>query len=206
MHAPGEHQPGNPQDPWGMPLTLSQAMMQHHKTNLATKGAGMAKLCGREATGRSPRAWLLRHGLGDAPLTPLLAVRLAVRLRARILGNVLLAALIIAASLVRSADLMATGKFGGFGPHQPWLILVLGALIAGLLLARALLDAWVRRVDRRAGAALGRRVAHPIQPGWRALLGRPYAVVAGASFAGAFALGASAPAVGGDSLRYGAIM
>ena len=46
-------------------------------------------------------------------------------------------------------------------------LLVLAALVVGLLLAQSLLDWWVRRVDRRAGATLPRRAAHPIQLGWR---------------------------------------
>ncbi|WP_157253777.1 hypothetical protein [Nonomuraea typhae] len=156
----------------------------------------------RPAAARLADAWLLRHGLGDTPLTPLLAARVTVRLRARALGSVLLAVLILGASAVRAADLVA----GASGPHRSTPVLVLGVLIVGLLLLRALLDAWVRRADRRAGATLARRAAHPIQPDWLELLGRPYALVAAGTFVTALALGAAALAVGEESVRYGAIV
>lgn len=155
---------------------------------------------------RCAETWLRRHGLGDGPPTPLLTARLAVRRRARLLGSVLQAVLILGATLVQVSDRLATSAFGGFGPH-PWAkVLVLSALIAGLLLIRTLLDVWIRRVDRQAGAALVRRAAHSAQPGWRPLLGRPYAILAAGTFAGAFALGASALAVGEGTARHAAVV
>lgn len=144
------------------------------------------------------RDWLQGHGLSDGPPTPLLTARLAVRRRARLLGSLLQAAFIPGAALALT--------FGGFGSQRPVPVLALSALVVGLLLARTLIDAWVRRVDRRAGAALARRAAHPVQPGWRALLGRPYAVLAGGTFVGAVALGVSALAVGEGTARYAAVV
>ncbi|MET7338578.1 hypothetical protein [Nonomuraea sp. NPDC005650] len=155
---------------------------------------------------RSAGSWLAQHGLGDGPPTPLLATRLAARSRARLLSSVLVAVLFVAAALAQVSGLRAKSESGGPGPGGSTPVLVLGASIVGLLLARTLLDAWVRRVDRRAGAALARRVAHPVQPGWRDLLGRPYAALAGSTFAGALALGASALAVGEGTTRQAAVV
>ncbi|MEU7742123.1 hypothetical protein [Nonomuraea sp. NPDC049158] len=160
----------------------------------------------RPAKVRCTGTWLQRHGLGDGPPTPLLTTRLAVRRRARLLGSVLLAALYIAAALVQATDRLTTAAFGGLWPRRATLVLVLSVLIIGLVLARTLLDAWVRRVDRQAGAALARRVAHPVQLGWRILLGWRYAVLVAGTFAGAFALGVSALAVGEGTARYAAVV
>ncbi|YCK37376.1 hypothetical protein ACNF49_25980 [Actinomadura sp. ATCC 39365] len=153
---------------------------------------------------RCAETWLRRHGLNDGPPTPLLATRLAVRRRVRLLGSVLLAVLIVAASLAQVAAL--PGASGGSGPNRLVPMLALSGSIAALLLTQVLLDAWVRRVDRRAGAALPRRVTHPVQLGWAALLGRPYAVMAGAAFACAFALGASALVVTEGTARHAAVV
>lgn len=147
---------------------------------------------------RYAKVWLQQHGLGDGPPTPLLTARLAVRWRARTLDSVLQAVLIIGAALALVS--------GGLGSRRPTPVLALGALIAALVLARVLLDAWIRRVDRRAGAALTQRAAHAVQPDWRDLLGRPYAVLVAGTFAGAFALGAIALAVGEGTARYAAVV
>ncbi|MCA2224743.1 hypothetical protein [Nonomuraea aurantiaca] len=155
---------------------------------------------------RCTGTWLQRHGLGDGPPTPLLTTRLAVRRRARLLGSVLLAALYIAAALAQATDLMATAASGGLWPRRPTLVLILSVLIIGLVLARMLLDAWVRRVDRQAGAALARRAAHPVQLGWRTLLGWRYAVLVAGTFAGASALGVSALTVDEGNVRYTAVV
>ncbi|MEV4372455.1 hypothetical protein AB0J71_35660 [Nonomuraea sp. NPDC049637] len=168
-------------------------------TNASTSDAGPPP-----ADVRSAETWLRRHGLGDGTPTPLLATRLAVRRRVRLLGSVLLAVLIIAASLAQVAAL--PGASGGAGPGRPAPMLALSGSIAALLLTQTLLDAWVRRVDRRAGSTLPRRVAHPVRLGWAALLGRPYAAVAGATFACAFALGVSALAVTEGTARYAAVV
>ncbi|MBT2229472.1 hypothetical protein [Nonomuraea sp. NEAU-A123] len=160
-------------------------------TNSSMPGAGP-----RRADVRCAGTWLLRHGLGDGPPTPLLTARLAVRRRVRLLGSVLSAVLILGAALVQVSDWPATSAFGGFGSHGPTKVLVLGAFIVGLLVVRTLLDTWVRRVDRRAGVALARR----------ALLGRPYAALAAGTFAGAFALGVSALVVGEGTARQAAVV
>lgn len=144
------------------------------------------------------KVWLQQHGLGDGPPTPLLTARLAVRWRARTLDSVLQAVLIIGAALALVS--------GGLGSRRPTPVLALGALIVALVLARTLLDAWIRHVDRQAGAALTQRAAHTVQPGWRDLLGRPYAALVAGTFAGAFALGASALAVGEGTARYAAVV
>ncbi|WP_189238501.1 hypothetical protein [Planomonospora parontospora] len=157
----------------------------------------------RAADLRSAGAWLARHGLADARPTPLLASRLAVRDRARLAAHVILAVLILASALAATS---AFGGFGGFPPPYPTSLPALTALVAGLLLAQSLLDRWVRRVDQRAGATLSRRATHAIQPGWRALLGLPYAVFALATSAGAMALAASALAVPDPTVRQLAVI
>ncbi|GII04483.1 hypothetical protein [Planobispora takensis] len=144
-------------------------------------------------------SWLRRHGLGEGPPTPLLTARLMVRGRVRVLDSVLQAVLIIAAALAQVAALPQPAD-------RSVPVLVLGVLVIVLLLARALLDAWVRRVDRRAGAELARRATHPMRPGLRTLLGWPYVVLSGATFAGAFALGVSALAVAEGVARHAAIV
>ncbi|MFI7420517.1 hypothetical protein [Nonomuraea sp. NPDC049684] len=170
-------------------------------TNASTSDAGPPP-----ADIRCAETWLRRHGLSDGPPTPLLATRLAVRRRVRLLGSVLLAVLIIAASLAQVAALPGAADGSGSGSDRLAPMLVLSGSIVALLLTQVLLDAWVRRVDRRAGAALPRRVTHPVQLGWAALLGRPYAVMAGATFACAFALGVSALAVTEGTARHAAVV
>lgn len=151
-------------------------------------------------------AWLVRHGLDTARPTPLLATRLAARRRARLADHIMLAALIIAAALAQAYDRLAVSAHGGFWPHSPVPLLALTALTAGLLLVRALLDRWVRRVDRRVGATLSRRAAHPVQPGWRAVLGRPHAAFAVATFTGAIVLAVSALVVQDPTVRNAAVI
>jgi hypothetical protein len=153
---------------------------------------------------RRAGAWLARHGLGEARPTALLAARLAARQRARLADSVILAVLIIAAALVQTGDRLATSEFGGFGPHRRLPLLVLMGLVAGLLLVQSAFGWWVRRVDRRVGAKLSRRAAHPVQPRWLVVLGRPYAAFAVATFAGSMALGLSALAVRDSTVRYSA--
>lgn len=143
-------------------------------------------------------AWLSGHGLAEARPTPLLAVRLAVRRRARLANQVLLAALFIGAALIRVTF--------GFRPQHALPLLLLAAMVAALLLAQVLLDQWVRRVDRRAGAALPRRTAHLAQPGWRTLLGTPHAAFMIATSGGAIVLAASALTVQDATVRYAALV
>jgi hypothetical protein len=143
--------------------------------------------------------WLALHGLADAEPTPLLVARLAVRRRAKVADSLLLAAFMIGAALTHAGRLT-------YAPSS-WLpLLVLVALVAGLLVAQWRLGWWVRRVDRRVGAQLARRVAHPVELGWPAVLGRPYAVFSVATFAGALLLAVSVLPVPDSSLRYGAIV
>ncbi|MFI7539631.1 hypothetical protein [Streptosporangium sp. NPDC049376] len=144
--------------------------------------------------------WLTMHDLAGTRPTPLLANRLAVRRRARLAAQIIPAVLIIASALA------AASAFGGPPPHRPLPLLALTALVAGLLLAQSLLDRWVRRVDQRAGATLSRRATHLIQPGWRAVLGRPYAAFAAATSAGTMALAASALALPDPTLRQPAVV
>ncbi|MEU6431835.1 hypothetical protein ABZ860_38550 [Microbispora sp. NPDC046973] len=154
----------------------------------------------RAADLRLADAWLARHGLSGARPTPLLADRLAVRGRARLVAAFIPAVLIVASALA------AVPAFDGSQSHRPLPLLALTALVAGLLLAQSLLDWWVRRVDQRAGASLSRRAAHLIQPGWRAVLGRPYAVFVVATFAGAMMLAGSALAVPDPTVRQLAVV
>lgn len=132
-------------------------------------------------------AWLRRHGLDEAGATPALATRLAVRGRARLGNSLLLAGLFIAASLVQVYQL-ATDP-------TPGTVALLAVIAGGLIATQFLLDRWVRGVDRRVGATLTRRAAHPVQPGWRTVLGRPHAALRLGAFLGAAALAVSAVVV-----------
>ncbi|NUT45672.1 MAG: hypothetical protein HOV86_37350 [Thermoactinospora sp.] len=151
-----------------------------------------------EADLRSAGDWLTRHHLTGTAVTPVLASRLAVRRRARLFAHIMLAVLILGSSLVAALS--------GFQPQRPVPLLALTALVAGLLAGQTLLDWWVRRVDQRAGATLSRRAAHSIQPGWQDVLGRPYAVFALATFAGAMMLTGSALAVPDSTVRQLAVV
>ncbi|MEU5884329.1 hypothetical protein [Spirillospora sp. NPDC047279] len=144
--------------------------------------------------------WLARHGLADAEPSPLLAVRLAVRRRAKVVDSVLLAAFLIGAAATHALTLPAEVT-SSWSP-----LLVLAALVAGLLAAQWLLGWWVRRVDRGVGARLSRRVAHPVELGWPAVLGRPYALFMVATFTGALLLAVSVLPISDSGLRSGAIV
>ncbi|MEW9550558.1 hypothetical protein [Nonomuraea sp. NPDC050783] len=154
---------------------------------------------------RRAREWLGWHGLGEATPTPLLARRLAVRRRARLAHHVMLAVLILAAALVQLHNLVSVTPDGS-GRGWPWPLVALTGLVAALLAGRALLESWVRRVDRQAGAALTRRAAHPVQVSWRELLGRPYAACAAGIHAAAFVLAAGALAIDDTRVRYAAVV
>ncbi|MEU7908586.1 hypothetical protein [Actinoplanes sp. NPDC049118] len=145
-------------------------------------------------------AWLAGHGLVDVQPTPLLATRLAVRRRTRLAASVLLAAFIIAVALTYTG-----GMVDGSG-YRRWLLLVVTALVVGLVVAQSLLDWWVRRVDRRAGAALPRRAAYPVRLGWRTVLGWPRAAFAAATFAGATALAVGTLTLHNSTARYAAVI
>jgi hypothetical protein len=151
-------------------------------------------------------AWLAGHGLVGVEPTPLLATRLAARRRARHTEGIMLAVLMLGAGLTFAYDRLATAAGGELRPSGRGTLLVLAALVVALLAGRLLVDGWVRRVDRRAGALLSRRAAHPVQPGWRAVLGRPYAAFTVANLAGATALALGSLAVRDEALRHGAII
>ncbi|MFV2012523.1 MULTISPECIES: hypothetical protein [unclassified Micromonospora] len=152
----------------------------------------------RQTEHSETRQWLDQHGLTDTDSTPLLATRLAVRRRAKFAGDVLLAAFLIGAALTHAAVRVTDAAYS-------WLpLLVLTALVIGMLVAQWLLRDWVRRVDRRAGAQLSRRVAHPVGFGWPAVLGRPYAVFTVAAYTAALGLAVSVLPVSDPVLRAGA--
>ena len=153
----------------------------------------------RQADHTEVGRWLALHGLADVEPTPLLVARLAVRRRAKVLGSLLLAGFVIGAALAHVLGLPDVT----FSRLQ---LLVLVALVVGLLVGQWLLGWWVRHVDRRAGAQLTRRVAHPVELGWPAVLGRPYAVFTVATFAAALLLSVSVLPVSDASLRYGAFL
>ena len=162
----------------------------------------------RDANLEEARAWLAGHGLADAQPTPLLATRLAARRRKRLTAAVLLAVFICAVALVYVTALpaIADTAVDGLGPVRRRALLVVTAMVIGLVLAQSLLDRWVRRVDQRAGATLPRRAAHPLRPGWRAVLGVPYAAFTAGTFAVAAALAIAALPVRDASARYSAVV
>jgi len=151
-------------------------------------------------------AWLAGHGLADVRPTPLLAARLAVRRRARLAASVLLAVFILAAALAYVSDLPPGPAVDGFEAHQRWWLLALAAAVVGWVLVQSLMDRWVRRVDRRAGATLPRRATHPVRLGWRTVLGWPRAAFAAATFAGATALAIGALTPHNSTARYAAVI
>jgi hypothetical protein len=108
---------------------------------------------------------------------------------------------------MREADHAETGRWlarHGLADAEPTPLLVLAALTVGLLAGQWLLGWWVRRADRTAGAQLSRRVAHPVEFGWPAVLGRAHAGFAVATFTGAVLLAVSVLPVPDPGLRYGA--
>ncbi|MGW2347887.1 hypothetical protein [Actinacidiphila glaucinigra] len=151
-------------------------------------------------------AWLAGHGLADVRPTPLLATRLAVRRRTRLTSQILLAAFIIVVALVYTGARTAEAAFGGAGLYRPWSLLVLTAVVVALVLAQSLLDRRVRQADRRAGADLPRRAAHPVRLGWRTVLGRPRAAFAAATFAGAMLMAVGALTAHDSTARYAALI
>ncbi|MFI6984078.1 hypothetical protein ACIBSV_36490 [Embleya sp. NPDC050154] len=150
--------------------------------------------------------WLAGHGLVDVRPTPLLAARLAARRGTRLAAHVLLAVFIMVVALIYVTDRPAGASDDGSGPYRHWSLPVLTAAVAALVLAQSLLDRWVRRVDRRAGATLPRRVAHPVRLGWRTVLGGPRAAFAVATFAGATALAIAALTVRDSAARHAALV
>ncbi|WP_067812727.1 hypothetical protein [Actinomadura kijaniata] len=143
--------------------------------------------------------WLAQHGLGDTEPSPLIAARLAVRRRAKVGHSLLLAAFVVGAALTHALTLPADVT-SSWPP-----LLALAGLVTGLLVAQWLLGCWVRRVDRGIGARLSRRVAHPVELGWPAVLGRPYTLFTVATFTGALLLALSVLPIPDSGLRAGAV-
>ena len=143
--------------------------------------------------------WLARHGLGEIQPTPALAARLAVRWRARLLENELAAALIIIAALTFVFGLGRRGE-----AERLLLVVILSVVVIGLLVARSWLSSWVGRVDRRAAAALSRRVTLSVRPTWLALVGGAYVAVGVAVAALTAALAVAVLATTASTARYGA--
>jgi hypothetical protein len=143
--------------------------------------------------------WLGKHGLNEADATPVLAARLAVRRKAQLANHLMLAGLFVAAALVQAA--LLTWEL-----DTPALVVVLAVVAGGLVVGQFLVDRWVRTVDRQAGATLSRRAAHPLHPGWRALLGPAHALLGLGAFVGAMALAVSALVVSDATVRYTALV
>jgi hypothetical protein len=144
------------------------------------------------------RAWLRQHDLDEAHATPVLAARLAARRSAKLGHSLILAGLLLAAAFVQVYLMVEV--------ESPAPVALLAAAVGGLVVTQFLLDRWVRGVDQRMGATLSRRATHPVQPGWRAVLGRPHAALALAAFLGAAALAVSALAVSDEAERYPALV
>lgn len=154
----------------------------------------------RQADQAAIRLWLDQHGLIDAEPTPLLKTRLSVRVQAKVVGSLLIAGFMIGAALTHVLRLKD-------GVTSSWLpLLLLAMLVAGLLVGQWLLGWWVRRVDQKAGAQLSQRVAHPVALGWRAVLGRPFAIFTVATYAAALLLAVSVLPIADTGLRNGAIV
>jgi hypothetical protein len=154
----------------------------------------------REAERTEAGQWLARHGLDGTEPTPLLAARLVVRRRAKLVDSILLAAFILGAALTHVWKGLPDGGSSRLS------LLVLVALAVGMLVGQWLIGGWVRRVDKRAGARLPRRVAHPAELGWRAVLGRPYAVFTVATYGAALLLAVSVLSIPDSDLRSGAVV
>jgi hypothetical protein len=142
--------------------------------------------------------WLRQHGLDEAHATPVLAARLAARGGARLGNSLLLAGLFVAAALVQAYQRVKV--------EAPMLVALLAVVAGGLVVTQFLLDRWVRGVDQRMGATLSRRAAHPVQPGWQTVLGRPHAAMRLGTFVGAVALAVSALTVPDTSVRHAALV
>jgi hypothetical protein len=146
--------------------------------------------------------WLRRHGFTGASPTPLLAARLAVRRRTQLAAGVVLAGFIMAVALTyRYGQRQAPAH--GFAPYG---LLVLTLVVVGLVAAQSLLYSSVRRTDRRLGAALPRRVTHPVRLGWRTVLGLPRAALALTAFTGAVVLALRTLAIPDGTGRYAAMV
>jgi hypothetical protein len=137
----------------------------------------------RRATG-----WLSKHGLAETGPTPLLTARLAVRRRARVELFALAAVVFVLAVI---AQFLAWYRQES-GPRTVLLVSYVAVVLAFVLLRWLWLRA-VRRADRRIGAGLTRRVAHPTPPRWQCVLGRGRLITTVVTYAaGGFLLVATA--------------
>jgi hypothetical protein len=109
-------------------------------------------------------------------------------------------------ALTQAYDRLTASELGGFGTHRGTSLLVLAAVVVAMVLVRWLLDGWVRRVDRRAGAGLSRRVTHPVRLGWRAVIGASHAAFAVAMFAGGAVLAVGALSTPDATARHAAVI
>jgi hypothetical protein len=138
---------------------------------------------------RRAAAWLASRGAAGIAPSPLLAARLRVRRRIVIamFGVVVLVGLVAVATYGRLGwDSYQSYQRGVVARLLGNMVFVLVVVLARWLALRA-----VRRADRRIGAALSRRVAHPTPFGWRAVLGRRLAIPA-LTFGGAVGIGVAA--------------
>jgi hypothetical protein len=143
---------------------LYLALYRQCDTILATKELDMWRLAmvGVE-TARQQRArrWRRRHGMPDAGPAPLLEARLAARVRAEVVGYVVLAVALVGYLWWQDGTPPLSVRLAGFSAFCTALALV------------AVGQVWQqRRDDRRIGAALARRVAHPTALRLATVIGR----------------------------------
>jgi FtsH-binding integral membrane protein len=143
-----------------------------------------------DRTVRRAAAWLIRHGLTGAEPTPLLAARL--RVRRQSLTAVVAALVVLGVLVVATFGNVGTDSAESFRRTATVRLIGNVAVVVAVVLARWLWLRVVRRADRRLGAALARRVAHPAQPGGRAVLGRTGLAGIAVSYGGALGIGIAA--------------
>jgi hypothetical protein len=128
------------------------------------------------------RRWLARHGLVHREATPLLRARLHARHR----GEALATGLTVVATL----GYLAWNLVLGFPDDDSRELYSLLAFFAALALA-AVAALWVQgRVDRRVGAGLARRVAHPSAVRLGAVVGGWFVTAAAVTYGGGALVGA----------------
>jgi hypothetical protein len=139
---------------------------------------------------RRAATWLGRHGLAGLAPSPLLATRLRVRRR-------IVASLFAAVAVIGLVAVLTYGRLGLDGypaDRRTVLARLLGnfAVVLVAVVARWSALRAVRRADRRIGATLSLRVAHPTPPGWRIVLGRRRIAVSAVLYGGALGVGIAA--------------
>jgi hypothetical protein len=139
------------------------------------------------------QAWLLRHGRTERPPTPLLTARIAVRRRAARFEQAAMLILLTGSVGWGLAALAAREDPTGTDSKSN----LLGAFIAGyaVLALGGLTALWYqRRGDRRLGATLRQRVARPVTPHLRSMLGGWFLAGHAAIYAGGVLAGLAAAA------------